>query len=378
MKTYLIATVSALALSAMPALSQDKDIQPETLTVQERIPEGPHVYVMDFGINGSSPIYVLDADDLSLVGSIGTGTFAQMMMTPDKSALYSASVYLRRYTYGDVEAVIHEWDPQTLQMRREVMVSDKIAQALSQRGIINLSADGKYMVVQNATPATSVDIVDMAAGKPLVEIPTPGCWTAYPSVEGTAFTTLCGDGTIAKYSYGADGSFGQGAKSDKIFDPDTTPLFGDAHRVDGKLVYVSYTGSLFVIDDSGDKPVLSAEHKFAEEGWAPSGYNLMAYHQPSNTMFVLMHANPSDGSHKMPAEEIWAVSMADGKVVGRSKAHGESSITVSQDDKPVLVGIDHLGGVHRYDAEMGDTVTLTETKAREQVATFPTIVATDF
>ena len=107
MKTYLIATVSALALSAMPALSQDKDIQPETLTVQERIPEGPHVYVMDFGINGSSPIYVLDADDLSLVGSIGTGTFAQMMMTPDKSALYSASVYLRRYTYGDVEAVIH-------------------------------------------------------------------------------------------------------------------------------------------------------------------------------------------------------------------------------------------------------------------------------
>lgn len=377
MKTHLLVTISALALAALPALAET-DIKPETLTVLEHIPPGPHVYVMDFAINGSSQVDVLNADDLSLVGTIGAGTFAQMLMSPDKATLYTGSFYMRRYTYGDIEAVIHEWDPQTLKAKRELTVNPKLAQGLGQRGIVNPSADGKFLVLQNATPATSVNIVDLTAGKDLVEIPTPGCWTAYPTVEGLGFTTLCGDGTAAKYTWAADGSFTKGVKSDKIFDPDKTPLFGDAQRVDGKLVYVSYGGSLVVVDDSGDKPALVKEIKFAEEGWAPAGYNLMAYNAPSKTLFVQMHQNPSDGSHKKPADEIWAINMDSGNVVGRSKAHGESSITVSSGDKPVVVGIDHMGGVHRYDVTLGDTVTLTETKAREGVAAFASAVTTDF
>lgn len=377
MKRQLVVAFAALAVSGTTALAQEA-VEPETLTVQERIPEGPHFYVMDFGINGSSPIYVLNADDLSLVGSMGAGTFATMMMSADKSTLFSASTYLRRYTYGEAEAVIHAWDPQTLIAKNEFMVSPKLAQALSQRGTLNVSADGKYLLVQNATPATSITIADAVAGGDLGEIPTPGCWTAYPSVEGTAFTTLCGDGTVAKYTYAADGTAGAPAKSEKIFDADADPLYGDAMRVDGKLVYVSYGGTLYIVDDSGETPVLDRTVPFAKEGWAPGGYNLMAYSAPANVLFVLMHSNPSDGSHKAPAEEIWAIDMATMKVVGRSEAHNEASIAVSGGDNPVLVGIDHLGGVHRYQVTGGDTVSVTETAEREGVAAFPTMVVTDF
>ncbi|SET78587.1 amine dehydrogenase large subunit [Paracoccus homiensis] len=378
MKHLLLTSFSALVASGTFVAAQEVDIEPETLTVEERISEGEHVFVMDFGINGSSPIYVLNADDLSLEGSIGTGTFAQMMMTKDHSSLYSLSAYLRRYTYGEVEAVVHEWDPVTLKARREFMVSNKYAQSLSQKGMVNITADGKFLVIQNATPATSVNIVDLAEGADLVEIPTPGCWTAYPSVEGSSFTTLCGDGTIAKYSWADDGSFDQPAKSEKIFDAEDDPLWGDAMRVGDKLVYVSYGGSLYVVDDNGEAPELSAKIDFAEEGWAPSGYNLMGYNAPTNTLFVLMHSNPSDGSHKFPAEEIWAIDMESQKVVGRSEAHGESSIAVSSGETPEVIAIDHLGGVHRYEVEMGDSVTLTEAVAAEGVAFFPTIVATDY
>lgn len=378
MKHHLILTLLVLAASGTCAYGQETDIQPETLTVKEHIAEGNHIYVMDFGINGSSPIYVLNAEDLSLEGNIGTGTFAQMMMSPDKSTLYSSSVYLRRYTYGEVEAVIHEWDPQSLKAKREFTISSKMAQTLSQKGMLNVSADGKYLVVQNATPATSVNIVNLAEGQDLAEIPTPGCWTAYPAVKGAAFTMLCGDGTAAKYSYAADGTFSQPAKSNKFFDADSTPLFGDAVRVDNDLIYVSFDGRLYVVDDSGDRPSLVSTIDFAKEGWAPSGYNLMAYHKSSNTLFVLMHSKPSDGSHKSPAEEIWAIDMNSRKVVGRSEAHGESSITVSNGDTPVIVGIDHLGGVHRYDVTMGDSVVMTEAATRKGVAVFPTTIATDF
>jgi methylamine dehydrogenase heavy chain len=190
---------------------------------------------------------------------------------------------------------------------------------------------------------------------------------------------LCGDGTVAKYTYDASGKAGEPAKSEKIFDADKDPLYGDAMRVDGKLVYVSYGGTLYIVDDSGETPVLDKTVDFAEEGWAPGGYNLMAYSEPLDTLFVLMHSNPSDGSHKAPAEEIWAIDMGTGKVAGRSEAHHESSLTVSGGDAPVVFAIDHMGGVHRYAVEKADgKVTLQQTASREGVAIFPTIVETDF
>lgn len=215
-------------------------------------------------------------------------------MTGDGSALYSLSAYLRRYTYGDVEAVVDEWDPVTLKARREFMVSHKYAQSLSQKGVVNITADGKYLTIQNATPAPSVNIVDLAQGADLVEIPTPGYWTAYPAAEGSAFTTRCGDGTIAKYSWADDGSFGEPAKSEKIFDAESDPLFADAMRIDGNLAYVSFGGSLYLVDDSGETPTLSAKVDFAEDGWAPSGYSLMGYNEPTKTLFVLLHSSPGD------------------------------------------------------------------------------------
>lgn len=378
MNRELLVALSVLVAAGSAARAQDA-LPAETLTVQERIPAGPHVYVMDEGINGSSPIWVLNGDDLSVVGSIGTGTLATMQMSADKSTLYTASVYLRRYTYGDVEAVIHAWDSQTLLARKEFMVSPKFVQALSQRGTLNVSADGKFILAQNATPATSITVADAVEGKDLGEIPTPGCWTAYPSEEGTAFTMLCGDGTLAKFTYDATGKAAAPAKSDKIFDADKDPLYGDAMRIDGKLVYLSYGGTLYVVDDSGDKPVLDKTVAFAEAGWAPGGYNLMAYSKPTNTLFVLMHSNPTDGSHKNPAEEIWAIDTTSMKVVGRSSAHHEANIEVSGGDQPVLFGVSHDGSIHRYEVKAEDgKVALTETASREGAALFPTLLATDF
>ena len=378
MKHHVFPVLAALAVSGSSAFGQEVDIQPETLTVEERISEGDHVYIMDMAITGSSAIYVLNAEDFSLEGNIGAGTFSQMMFTPDKSSLYTSSVYMRRYTYGELEAVIHEWDPVTLERKREFVVSDKMAHTLSQKGVLNITADGGYLIVQNATPATSVNVVDLAAEKDLVEVPTPGCWTAYPPVEGAAFTTICGDGTLVKYSFSADGTVAEPGKSEKIFDADEDPIYGNAMRIDGNLVYVSYGGVLHFVDDSGDVPTLVKKVEFAQDGWAPTGYNLMAYHEPSGTLFITMHSEPFDGSHKVPAEEIWAIDIESEQVVGRGAANGEANITVSSGETPAVIGVDHHGGAHLYDVTLGDEVTITQAASREGIAAFPTILATDY
>lgn len=378
MKHHLITTLSLLVASAGIATAQETNIEPETLTVEPRISDGGHVYVMDMGINGPSAIFVLNADDLSMEGNIGAGTFANMHMAADKSTLYTVSAYMRRYTYGEVEAVIHEWDPHTLTAKNEYLTNPKAAQTLSQRGVLNPSADGKYMVVQNATPATSVSIVDRADGSELAEVPTPGCWTAYPTLDGMGFTTLCGDGRVVKYSYAADGTISEPARSEQLFDSDENPLFADAHRIGDQLVYATYGGSLYLIDDTGEVPVLARSIDFGADGWGPSGYNLMSYHAPSNTLFVMMHEGQAEGTHKTPAQEIWAVNLESGTVTGRSPANNETSIAVSGSDDPVLFGIDYLGNVRRYDVSMGDSVDLTVGATLEGLAFFATNLTTDF
>lgn len=378
MKNSILVALSILVLSGTVGLAQEVNIEPETLTVEPRISEGNHVFVLDMGLSGPTSIFVLNADDLSMEGNIGAGTFASMLMSADKSSLFTSSAYLRRYTRGEVEAVIEEHDPATLQLRREIVVSEKLAQPLSQRGVLNMTSDRGYLLAQNATPATSVSIVDLATGTQIGEVPTPGCWTAYPTLEGLGFSTLCGDGRIVKYTFSADGSFSDPGTSDEIFDSYSNPLFSDAHRIGEHLVFLSFSGTLYLIDDSGEVPVLDRTIEFATEGWAPSGYNLMSYHEPSGTLFVMMHSDPKEGSHKTPAEEIWAIDMETGEVVGRSEAHHETSIAVSGGESPILFGIDHLGGVQKYEVSIGDTVTLTLSASREGLAFFPTILATDF
>ncbi|MFV0386605.1 amine dehydrogenase large subunit [Paracoccus sp. (in: a-proteobacteria)] len=378
MKQHLVTSLTALALTCGIAKAQEGMIEPETLTVEERISEGGHVFVMDMGLNGPSSIYVMNAGDLSVEGNIGAGTFSQMRFSDDRRALFTASIYMSRFTYGNVEGVVHEWDPATLMARREFNVSEKTAQTLTQAGALNLSGDGTRLFVQNATPATSVNVVDLADPAVQTEVPTPGCWTAYPTRDGAAFVTLCGDGTIRKFTVAADGGVGAPAQSDKIFDPDADPLFGNAVRVGDELVYLSYAGTLYMVDDSGEVPVLTGKAAFAQDGWGPSGYGLMTYHAPSDMLFVTMHSGLADGTHKAPAEEIWAIDMGSREVVARGKANGESNIAVAGSQDPVLFGLSHHGSLHRYDVTPGDPVTIYETASREGVAAFPTLVATDF
>ncbi|WP_134679148.1 amine dehydrogenase large subunit [Paracoccus ravus] len=372
--TALTMTLMALAGTAHAA----DEIQPETLTIEEKIAPGPNVLVMDFGMVGSSPVYVFGNEDLKLKGNIGTGSFGQMILSKDGKTLYTVSAYLERYVYGPIHAVVHEWDLQTMTAKREFEINDKFAHVESQTGTLTLGDGENFLLVQNATPATSVTVVDLAKGADIAEIPTPGCWTAIPAIEGRRFSTICGDGKFASFTYEADGTFSKPVKSEQIFDADKDPLFANPLRVGGKLVYLSFGGNFHVVDDSGEAAKL--ENTVSIEGgeWAPSGSEVMTYHAASNTIFVMMHKGPFDGSHKNPAEEIWAVDASTFKVKGRSAANGETGIMVTKGDAPDLYGVTHMGTLVKYAVALGDEVALTKAAEREGAAIFPALMQADY
>jgi methylamine dehydrogenase heavy chain len=208
---------------------------------------------------------------------------------------------------------------------------------------LQLSADERYAYVQNATPATSVSVVDLKAGKMLVEIPTPGCFGIYPALQGARFSSLCGNGTLTSFTFNEDGSIVKPVKSEKIFDADTDPLFIHAVRAEKDLIFTSFNGNLYRISDDVESARLIDKFAYSagvDGMWAPSGVALMAYNLGNNVLFVNMHPNARNGTHKDLAKEVWAIDLSTKKLLSRSPIDSSISLAVTQGKEPVLFSVD--------------------------------------
>ncbi|HSH72127.1 MAG TPA: amine dehydrogenase large subunit [Methylophilaceae bacterium] len=328
---------------------------PERMTVETKIRPGPNAFVLDQSWNGVSRINVLSTGDLSTKGNLSVGLLGEFTLTKDHKTAYTTSVYPKRIISGPTEAVLQEFDVESLTVKREIIILPKMAQASPQITMLQLSANERYAYVQNATPATSVTIVDLKAGKVLVEVPTPGCYGIYPALQGNRFSSLCGDGSLTTYTFSEKGVLANPIKSAKIFDAETDPLFMHGLRAEKDLLFTSFNGNLYRVSDATDTPHLLDKFAYTEGiegGWAPGGVGVMAYNPAHKVLFVSMHPDAEEGSHKNAGKEVWAISLANKKVLYRSVVEGATSLGVTTGDKPMLFTVDVDNGVlTRYEVD---------------------------
>lgn len=354
-KKWCGASFIAMSLT-VAGVSAQEPIEPEELTVESQIKPGANVFVVAANWGGAGAITVLSADDLSYKGNFATGMTAQFFLSEDGKTGYAASGFPERITYGPVKAYLQKFDVATLATLEEVELPPQFAQTAAQQPALNVSADGKWAYVQNATPATSVTVIDLKAGKVTAEIPNPGCWGIYLSEKGSKFSSLCGDGSMLTVKLTSKGKLDKQMYSDTIFDVETSPLFVHAQRIDGNLVFSSFDGKFVTVSDEGNsaKVVDSWSYTDGIEGnWAPGGYEVTAYNKPNGIMFVTMHPDAKDGSHKDGSTELWAVDMKAKAVLYRSAAEHLTHITVTDDAiKPVIFGVDgHGGAIYRFEVD---------------------------
>ena len=251
--------VAALALAAAACLATPAAAQAprgaippplplETLTVAKLAPAGPkRIYLSDVALPHivDGKLHVVDGDTMSYRGLFATGYAGQSTLSADRRRLYVATSYYTRLSRGERTDVLDVYDTATLAHDHEIVIPPKHAQALSYRGLIAVSADDRWVFVQNATPAVSVSVVDTKARKFVQEIDTPGCWTILPiRSRPDAFATLCGDGTMLTVTLSADGSASTLERSAKLFDLEKDPLFTHAEPDGDTLWYVSFRGVL--------------------------------------------------------------------------------------------------------------------------------------
>lgn len=335
----LMAALLGLPLCAAAAQAPVPDALPEEEAKVVSLPpaDGERLYVTDvvFPHMVDGRIHVYDGRSGKFLGEIDSGFAALGTPSADGRHYYLAATYYDRLVRGNRVDVVEIHDAATLALDAEVVIPSKHSQALPYRPLLAESGDGRFLLVQNGTPASSVTVVDLKERKFVAEIQTPGCWGVLAWPQAARFSTVCGDGTLMTVKLDDAGQAGEKSRSQKFFDPDADPVFIQPEASGTRRYFVSFQGEVLGVDLDGDAPSFDAPWPLStaaerRQGWRPGGYGIATIHRDSNTLFVTMHDHGFEGSHKNPAKEVWAFDLTSHRRVGHIAAPGTFSIAASQ------------------------------------------------
>lgn len=354
-------------VALLPFIAQAQEpLQPEQMSEETIQPGTAKLFIADLSIEHivDGRVRVFDANSMKLLGMVGTGFLGQIYIPAKQDVFYVATSYIEKITRGKRSDWLEVYDSNTLHLKSEIPIATSRTQALNYRPLLQGSVDQRWIFAQNATPATSISVIDLKAQKQTAEVANAGCYGIYPTATNSLrFATMCGDGTFGSYTLKDDGSAAERAASESLFDADKDALFIHGERDGNNWVFVSFTGNIYVVDLEGAtaKLVEKVEMTKGVEGdWRPSGYQTHALHQKSGVLFVLMHKGGTEGSHKNPAEEIWAYDLKNKKLLSRSATTTAFSVTIGQGDDPIVYAIDLVGlKVMRYTSDAAKDYALT-------------------
>jgi methylamine dehydrogenase heavy chain len=353
-RAVLFSLLAALG-GALPAHAE---LPVDEITVAKLAPAHPYrLYYTDVVLPHmvDGKLTVIDGRTLKVEGMLSTGLFAQTTLSPDRSEIYVVTTYYSKLNRGERIEEILVYDAKTMALKEEIPYAARHAQALPYRGTLRTTADGRFIIVQNATPATSVSIVNRQSGKQVAEVQTPGCYVVYPAQTANRFSTLCGDGTMLTISLDNDGNPVAKKRSAKFFDPQGDALFVSAAQEGDTYHFVSFKGNAISVNVGGETAVPGSFWSLGtaadvKKGWRPGGYQPIALHQASGTLYVGMHPKGYEGSHKEAAKEIWVYDLAAKTRVSRSKTIPATGLVVSQGEAPRLFAFDTaIAGIAAFD-----------------------------
>lgn len=347
------------------------ELQPEQLNVVESLPEhypASWIIVQDLSFfhmsNGKFIVLDAGSDDQHerFKGFFNGAFIAQFYQAKTKPLMYAVETFHARGTRGERTDVLTAYDKANLAPVAEVVIPPRRASQMPTEYNLQLVDDEKLALIYNFTPAQSVAVVDVEQMEVLSEIPIPGCALVYP-MAGRAFGSLCGDGTMMSVQIDADGDLESSARTEKFFDADVDPLIEKPAYYGNTAYFTTFQGDLVPVDMSGNTPVVQDSWSLVEGvdgGWRPGGIALMKTDSVGN-LWVAMHPDGADGTHKSPAAEVWAFDVDNQSIMNRIQLRMPAfSFSLTRDDK-LLVAATVEFAIDVYDAASGEYLrTLTD------------------
>lgn len=351
MGACLLAGAAAAQVPPGAALGTQEDHP--TIVLPEPHPHWVYVLEPVFPHLIASKVWILDGDTLQFKGMANAGYTANLVLGHDKGAFYFTETFWSRGSRGERIDVVTAYDAKTLEPTGEIVLPEGRFLVVPKKHNAQLTSDGRYLLSFNMDPSFGLSVVDVREGKYLGEIETGGCSLAFPTGPA-GVATICPDGSFAHFTFDSAGKVTNTEHGEPFFDSEKDPVFEHAamHRPSRKAFFVSYEGWVYPailegMPEVGERWRLQPE---GEDGWRPGGWQLAAYHAPSDRLFVLMHEG-GRWTHKRAGDEVWVYDAASGKRLERVPLeHHSHSITVSNDDKPLLFALTETASVQVYDA----------------------------
>ncbi len=340
------------------------EIAPEPLMVIKSLPDSypPHWIIavdVSFFHMSNAKIIVLDADSddphARFKGMFNGSFIPQFYQGKTKPLLYIIETYHSRGNRGERTDVLTIYDKENLSPVGEVIIPPKRTSGMPTNFHLQLVDDEKLALIYNFTPAQSVSVVDMDKREFVGEIPIPGCALVYP-MAGRAFASLCGDGAMYSVQLDEHGAQKSSSRTEKFFDPDNDPIMEKAAIHNGVAYFPSFDGKIVPVDLNGDTPKVLPSWSMVEGvdgGWRPGGISVIAA-DSNGFLYVMMHSDGREGSHKDPASEIWVVDTAKKSVSRRIELEMPViTIALTRDDE-LLVATTVEMNIDVYDANSGE------------------------
>jgi methylamine dehydrogenase heavy chain len=346
---------AAICLLAAGALAQTPP--PEGVRVRELGPIRPHwaFLISPAGLDSeeAAKVEVIDGDSLQVLGMLTGGLESNAALSPDNKSIFMADTFYSRGSRGDRTDVVTIYDARRLAPVREVVIPPKrLLHIPPDSSALTVTPDGRFLLVANLTPATSMTVVDLSQGKVLGEIDTSGCTGALLSAP-RRFQSLCGDGTMLTVDFDEHGkATGSKRMATAFFDPEKDPVFS-VPAVIGKTAYfISYHAMVHPVDWSSEPAAAGAPWSMVTEeersqGWRPGGYQPLASYASGGLLYVLMHQG-GEWTHKQAGTEVWVFNAGNKQRVDKIILPRQGlEIYVSRDRDPrmFVVSLPELGGL---------------------------------
>jgi methylamine dehydrogenase heavy chain len=359
MHKKILAVIPWLTLSLISFVSH-AELKPEPIPKVETLPEeypASWIFAHDVNFNsmiaGKVAIIDVDADTREYKGAIDASQMAAFVAAKKHPTLYVAESFYSRGTKGERTDVIAIYDKSSLAKTGEVILPKKNrAQMVTNKFMLQLVDDEKYLLIFAFTPASSVIVMDTQTNELVSEIAIAGCSMIYPA-GNRGFASLCGNGTMKAVKIDSQGQESERFDTPPFFDIDEDPLFDKPIYIGNTAYFFSYKGLVQPINLSKSKPVLkptwsllSEEEK--KQNWRPGGWQI-ATSDNQKLFYVIMHKDGYNGSHKFGGEEIWAFDADTKKRVNRIALKTNAfSIEVTTSDKPYLAVTNVAMGLDIY------------------------------
>ncbi|HZO81161.1 MAG TPA: amine dehydrogenase large subunit [Candidatus Binataceae bacterium] len=338
----MVALCTALVARASGAMAQ---MPPqEQTTVRELAPISPHWVAALSPFAGSimvTPIVLIDGDTQQVVGNITGGLAAMFAAAPDHKHLYVAETFYSRLVRGERTDVVTIYDTRKLAPVGEIAIPTKRQLAIPDATSMEVTTDGRFLLMLNLTPATSVTAVDLENHKVAGEVQIPGC-SEILVLGARQFASVCADGAMLTTQFDDNAKVTSQKRTAKpFFDVEKDPVFQLPAIIGSTAYFVSYHATVYPMDLSASPArageswsMLSAADK--REGWRPGGWQPVGGWARGHQLFVLMHQG-GEWTHQKAGPEVWAYDVNTHKRVERIPLPiASNAIRVSQDDNPLL------------------------------------------